>query len=116
MNRPRFLACAAVGAAIAAGAGNLATGHADAASGYLTACCSQTVTLSLEDGVGNFTWSVQGTPALHYHRVWNGAGVMIFNSYTASTEEWYAGGCACYRQAGIRRDGAASVTDLVFRS
>jgi hypothetical protein len=115
VTRPRVLACVAAAAAIAVGAGHLTSRDADAASGYLTACCSQTVTLSLEWGVGNFTWNVQGTPALHYHRVWNGAGVMIFNSYTASSEGWSAGGCACYRQAGIKRDGAASVTDLVYQ-
>jgi hypothetical protein len=116
MTASRVLACAAVGVAIAAGAGELATRDANAASGYLTACCSSTVTLSLEYNLGSFSWTVQGTPALHYHRVWNATGTMILNSYTSGSEGWVPGGCACYRQAGIKRDGAASVTDLVVQS
>ena len=115
MTRSRVLACAAVGVAIAAGVGDRTTGDADAASGYLTACCSNTVTLSLEYGVGSFSWTAQDTPALHYHRVWNATGTMIFTSYTSGDEGWVPGGCACYRQSGIRRDGAASVRDLVIQ-
>ena len=115
MIRPRALAWAVVGAALALTAGNLPEDDATAASGYLTACCSQTVTLSLEYNVGAFSWTTQNTPALHYHRVWNASGVLLFNSYTSVSEGWSPGGCACYRQAGIRRDGAASVTDFVWQ-
>jgi hypothetical protein len=115
MIRSRVLTWTAVGVAMTIGAGELATGLAQAASGYLTACCSQTATLSLDYGVGSFSWSTQGTPNLHYHRVWNGSGVLIFNSYTSVSAGWAAGGCACYREAGIKRDGAASVTDLVYQ-
>lgn len=116
MTHTRMLACAAVGVAIATGIGDRTSGDAEAASGYLTACCSNTVTLSLEWGVGTFSWTVSGTPALHYHRVWNSGGTMIFNVYSSADEAWSPGGCACYRHSGIRRDGAASVTDLVVQS
>jgi hypothetical protein len=113
--RARALAWAAVGAALVLTAGNLPGDDADAASGYMTACCSQTVTLSLEYNVGAFSWTTQNTPALHYHRVWNASGVLLFNSYTSLSEGWSPGGCACYRQAGIKRDGAAPVTDLIWQ-
>jgi hypothetical protein len=41
---------------------------------------------------------------------------MIFSSYTSADEAWGPGGCACYREAGITRDGATSVTDLVTQT
>jgi len=116
MARSRVLTLTAVGVALTIATGELTAGVAGAASGFLTACCSQTSTLSLEYGVGSFSWTTQGTPNLHYHRVWNGSGTLIFNSYTSASEGWVPGGCACYRESGIKRDGAASVTDLVQQS
>jgi hypothetical protein len=98
------------------GCAGMLAGLARAASGYLMACCSNTATLSLEYGVGSFSWQTTGARSLHYHRVWNGAGTMIFSSYTSADEAWGPGGCACYREAGITRDGATSVTDLVSQS
>lgn len=91
----RALTCVVLGIAVTLGIGELATGRAHAASGYLTACCSQTSALSLEYGVGWFSWTAQGTPNVQYHRVWNGSGALIFNSYTSVNEGWSAGGCAC---------------------